>query len=125
MQSWCTWVDHDRLRQTETADERSLTYSFFCWQRTVIAHNIVHGNADGKGNASINRLAVHFFGVQFGGLSHNDSVPKLAQINYFGSGHTLRHDTLKRQIDYLGGFLVFGADITVMIMVETQELMIR
>ena len=48
----------------------------------MIADNIVHGNADWECNASVDSLAIHFFGVQLCRLSSNDTVPKLAQINH-------------------------------------------
>lgn len=78
----------------------------------MIANYIIDGNAHRKGNTSINHLTIDFFGKKLGGLRGKDGVSKLAEINHLGTGQALRNNALQRQVDNLGGFLVFRTNVT-------------
>ena len=94
---------------------QTITYTLFSWQRTVIADNIIDGHTDGKGHASINGAAILVaFGKQFLRRGVNDRVSKFTNLQYLGAHHALLYQALECQIDNLGGFLVFGANVAVM-----------
>lgn len=90
----------------------SSTYSFFIDQRRVVADDIVDGNANGKGDSSINGLSINLFRVQLVDSSHHDSLPKLTDIQDLGPRNALGHETFQGQIHNLGSLLVLGTDIT-------------
>jgi len=128
MQSWCTWVDHDRIDEQLTLTTTAAahihthnTYPFFRNQWTEIAHYIIDRDTNRKGHTSINGLSIDFFGKELGGLCRHDRVTKLAKIEDLCSHLTLRNNTLQRKIDNLGCFLVLGADVTVCVGVCDAE----
>jgi hypothetical protein len=88
------------------------TYSFFVGQRRVIANNIIDGNANRKGNSSINGLAIDLFRVELVDSRHHDGLSEFTDIQNLGPGNALCHETFQRQIHNFGSFLILGADIT-------------
>ena len=61
----------------------------------MIADNIVDRDTDGKGNSTVNSLAVNLLGKEFLGLSCDDSVSEFTQVNNLGTGKALANKPLK------------------------------
>lgn len=80
----------------------------------MIADNIIDRNANWKGDSAINGHAIDLFGKEFGSLGSHDGLSKLANVHNGGSDEALGNNSLEREIDNFGSFLVLGADIAVM-----------
>jgi hypothetical protein len=77
----------------------------------VVADDIIHRNAYGKGDSSINDLSIDLFGVQLSTSLCDHGVSKLTKFNNLLSWKTLGDEALKCEVDNLGRFLVLGSDI--------------
>ena len=78
----------------------------------MIADNIINRDANGKGNSTVNSLAINLLGKKFLGLSCDDSVTEFTQVNNLGSRNTLADEPLEGKVDNLGSFLIFCTNIT-------------
>ena len=78
----------------------------------MIADNIIYRDTNGKGNSTVNSLAVHLLGKQFLGLGCDDGVSEFTQVNDLGARKALADEPLEGKVDNLGSFLIFCTNIT-------------
>ncbi len=111
-------LDSDRDR-TKKNDEQG-THRFVRRQRTKVTNHIIHRYANRERDTPIDTASIDFFGKEFLGLRVDDGVSEFTQIQNTGAGNALRYQSLQSEIDNLGGFLVFRADIAVCVVTSER-----